>query len=1142
MNRLIRKICRNGIPAVLFLLCLALFPAVSAEQPGAAGVTWTGTEWNGSTAGVYPFRNCDIVSIGREPARTDSVPYASPEAALRGAEEYDREGSPFYMLLSQAEWKFAWYESPAAADRGAGAGFQEPGFDDSAWDTVFVPSVWQTQGYDHPIYTNTTQKFARQFGNEGIGYPRDLPKAPTVYNPVGLYRRSFTLREDWEGSRVYIVFEGVDAAMYLWVNGIPAGYSEDSFTAHEFDITEYVRPGGENVIAVKVLRWCDGSWIEDQDMFDLSGIFRDVYLYAAPQERVRDFSVVTDFDSTFTDSFLQVTAFCRNYLPEDGSVRVRLRLFDAERREIGLAGAESSVRLAPGEEREMLFDIPVQAPRKWSAEDPYLYTLLLEETSSGGTVYESCRVGFRKITYKTTASGWYEDAPDSHDLIRINGEPLTFRGVDRHETHPEYGYALPRSVMEDDIRIMLENNINAVRTSHYPNSPYWYWLCDKYGIYVVDEANIECHSNMTTENERLTQYLSTAIIDREYSMVRRDRNHACVVMWSLGNENKNPEILRTILVAPYPDPEGTVRILHQYACDRPWHYEQARSMTETGIDVVSGMYALPEELAAYGEADGNVPMIECEYEHAMGNSEGNFDEYWAAYDTYRNLQGGFIWDFIDQSVYLEDEAGNRYFGYGGDYGERIHDGNFCANGLLLPDRTPQPELAEVRYFYQLIRFSLADAAEGVLELRNWHLFTDITEKYTFRWEVRTESAILREGVLSLAPGAVPVVDPVSNQPGIFRIRIPYDPSFPGALPGQEVFLNVSAVLKEDTGLLKAGHVAAADQFLLASVPPEPAGESLPAFTMDEGSEGFVFTGENWLIAFDTEGRLVRYEADGSSLVVPGEGLRPNFFRASTDNDTGFNYGSYVMNRYWKSTGPFTPEEISASLSGGTGRLTVSGRYENLNGLRLHVEYTVWGDGALAVDIRIEPRYSDTLLYMPVAGMELTVPGEYEEMSWYGRGPEENYIDRNHGTPVGAYRTTVTENFFPYVKSSETGNRTGVRYITLRNEAGTGLLAAAGAAPMEASALHYTAEEMNRHVHPYELAALPDTILRLNAVQMGVGGDNSWSRIVTHEQYLPRGDIYEYAFILCPLRGGDSAGDTALRLRNRFLCGLENPAQ
>ncbi len=1128
---------KKRIVLLLMGLMLMVLSHGIAEEPETApdsslGVSFIGNEWNGD----IEAGNNAIVSIGREPARVDSVPYDTLEASIQSAEEYQKELSSYYLLLSQTDWRFSYYECPDDFEKSKDVEFWRLDFDDSAWDTIFVPSVWQTQGYDYPIYTNTTQKFARQFGNEKIGYPRDLPKAPTIYNPIGLYRRTFQLPTSWAEQRVLIDFEGVNAAMYLWVNGIKAGYAEDSFTTHEFDITDYVRPGQENVIAVQVYRWCDGSWIEDQDMFDLSGIFRDVYLYATPQVRVRDFAIVTDFDDSFTDSTLNVSAFVRNYTNHAQSMNLTLRLFDSERKEIMLPDNRQERLMQAGEEVEMTFAVSVKSPHKWSAENPYLYTLVLEEETAGGIVYESYRVGFRKITYKTTASGWYEDAPTEHDLIRINGKPITFRGVNRHETHPLLGYALTRDVMEEDIRIMLENNINAVRTSHYPNNPYWYYLCDRYGIYVVDEANIECHSNMTTENERLTAYLSEAIIDREYSMVRRDRNHACVVMWSLGNENKNPEILRTLLVESYPDPEGNMRVLHQYTKDRPWHYEQAGTMYETGIDVRSGMYALPDVLSAHGEEDGAVPMIECEYEHAMGNSEGNFDEYWEAFDRYRNLQGGFIWDFVDQSIALTSEAGELYFGYGGDYGERVHDGNFCANGLLLPDRTVQPEMAEVKYHYQPIKCKDVDVQSGLIEIRNHCLFTDPADQYVFHWELVRDDTVLQEGILDESLLHIPCVDGLTNQPGAVQVQLPFTLREEDVAYGHSYFLNITVTLKESEKLLRQGHVVAMEQFELFPTLPAPEKENLPAAPACTRENGLTtLTGEDFTIVFDEgTGRLSQYEVSGRQLIVPGAGPAGSFYRAATDNDTGFGYGLYVFNKPWKTPGKYVVESYTVTEKADSVVIRVEGTYPDLNGLMENYMYTVYGDGVMAAEVTIIPRYNDALVYVPVAGVQMTVPCDFEILTYYGRGPEENYIDRHKGTRVGLYKTTVTENFFPYVKTSETGNRTDVRWISLTDEAGYGLLAVSIDSSMEASALHYTAEELDRRVHPYKLNTLSDTILRLNAIQIGLGGDNSWSRIVPHEQYLPHDETYQYTIAFAPLQEGQEAMATSVWLQNRMV--------
>ncbi len=1129
--RNVKKLC------VLFLLMLLLPLAATA-----GGVEWTGTEWDGSIEGEYPSRNCDIVSIGREPARVDSIPYEDMEKAIAGAENYQKELSAYYLLLSQTEWKFAYFENPAAFDESGMTQFYQEEYDVSSWDDIFVPSVWQTEGYDTPIYTNTTQKFALNFGNKGIGYPRDLPKAPTVYNPVGLYRHTFEIPAEWAGQRVYLDFEGVNSAFYLWVNGVRVGYAEDSFTNDEFDITDYVRFGEENMLAVKVYRWCDGSWLEDQDYIDLSGIFRDVYVYAAPQVRVRDFSIVTDLDENFVNSQLNVEAALRNYTQADAQASVRVHLFDAQQQEIVLENAVITENVPAGEEKMLQFSIPVEAPRLWSAEDPYLYTLVLEEETAAGTVYEAYRVGFREITYKTTESGWYEGETTDHDLIRINGQPIAFRGVNRHETHPELGYAVTREVMEEDIRIMLENNINAVRTSHYPNDPYWYYLCDKYGVYVMDEANLECHSNMTAENARMTDYLTNSIIDRQYNMVRRDRNHASVVMWSLGNECKNPEILRTILVESYPDPEGTARVLHEYTKDRPWHYEQAQEMYETGIDVRSGMYAKVDVLIEHGESDVAVPMIECEYIHAMGNSCGNMDEYWAAYDTYRNLQGGFIWDYIDQSIYLTAEDGTQYFAYGGDFGERVHDGNFCANGLLLPDRTLQPEMAEVKYQYQQIKFSDVDALNGLIEIKNYHLFTDPADKYELRWSLMRNDTVLQSGILADELMHVPCVDAESNQPGRATVQLPLVLMESDLLPGCEYFLNITVHLKEAAGLLAQGHQVAVEQFVLQpELPAAETADTLSAVNCERVNGETILRGEKFEIVFDeAQGRIVRYDVTDEksavrSLIVPGEGPAGSFFRASTDNDRGFSSGLVVVTRQWKNAGVYTVESyVVTQMDDGSVVIAVEGVYPELGGMEMDTEYTVYGDGMIAADVRIRPVYSKNYIYLPVAGMQLTVPGEYEQMTYFGRGPEENYTDRSAGTKVGRYQTTVSDNFTAYMESSETGNRTGVRWIALTDDTGFGLLAAAGNQPIESSALHYTAEELDRAVHPYELNALKDTILRLNAVQIGVGGDNSWDRYIPHEQYLPDDPEYAYSYLLMPLEKGEDAMEKSVEAKLRFL--------
>ena len=1099
------------------------------------GVFWTGKEWNGSTDGDAPNRNCDIVQIGREAPRTDSVPYDTPEQAIDGAVNYRKENSGRYLLLSQTNWTFRLFDSPSEFDRGGCVNFYQPDFDASDWANIFVPSVWQTQGYDHPIYTNTTQKFARNFGNK-IGYPADLPMAPTTYNPIGLYRRTFTLPESWSGERTFLTFEGVDAAFYLWVNGTQVGYAEDSFTADTFDVTDYIRYGEENTLAVKVYRWCDGSWLEDQDYFDLSGIFRDVYLYATPQTFVRDYSLVTDFDADFADSTFSVTLMLENRGDADGEISVSAQLYDADGQPVAWTVDAAHAILSAGEAQSVTLSGVVKTPRKWSAEDPYLYTLVLAETSGAETVYESCQVGFRKMTYKTNASGWFEGSTGDADLIRINGQPISLRGVNRHETHPEYGYAVTREVMETDIRIMKENNINAVRTSHYPNSPYWYYLCDKYGIYVVDEANLEVHSNMIYENARITEYMSNAIIDREYNMVNRDRNHASVIMWSLGNECKNPEILRTILVQPYVNQMGEKYVLHAYDPTRPWHYEQARDNFATGIDVYSGMYETVEQMIAYAEAGHDTPYIECEYEHAMGNAMGNMDEYQAAFDTYRSLQGGFIWDFIDQAIYQTAEDGTRYFGYGGDFGERVHDDNFCANGLLLPDRTLQPEMAEVRYQYSQLKFDAFDEDYATVRMKNYFLFTDVAEKYEFRWNITADGDIVAEGVLPADAMRVANVDAQTNQPGerIVTLNLPTI----AKEAGKEYFLNLTVALKAQDGLLNAGHVVAYEQFAMQN-DNEPM-SMLPDTAMTVTQDGNVLSisGEQFRTALNLEtAQLTRYEALGAdgmfhALIVPGEGPKGSFYRAATDNDRAFGSGLGHMNAAWKEPGTYVVTNRALYADENPVRVTFDGCYPALENMLVSLEYRFYGDGSIRVQMHLSAPEHQQLIYIPVVGMQMTLPKAYERMTYFGCGPEENYTDRHSGTKVGCYETTVTDNFFPYMEPSETGNRTGVRWIALTDETGEGLLAAADSAPMEASALHYTPEALTQAKHPYQLTATENVILRLNAVQIGLGGDNSWYRIIVHEPYLtPLTRDYDYAYILSPLSAKEDAMEKARTIRN-----------
>ena len=1052
------------------------------------------------TAGAQSNERQDagVNAVNRMPMHGSWFAYESPEAAQTG----DKTLSERFVTLN-GNWKFNWVRD---ADQRP-TDFFRVGYNDKGWNDMPVPGLWELNGYGDPVYLNVGYAWRGWFKN-------DPPHVPVEQNHVGSYRRTVDIPAAWAGRQIVAHFGSVTSNIYLWVNGRYVGYSEDSKLEAEFDLTPYVKPG-RNLIAFQVFRWCDGTYLEDQDFFRLSGVGRDCYLYARDKRQITDIQVDAAPSADYTAGTVAVKAF---FPRQARGCSVELALTDAQGRSV----ASQQLRVTKDEERCTLDAGKVAL---WSAETPVLYGLTATLRAPAGEVIEviPLRIGFRDVKIEG-------------GQLLVNGRPVLIKGANRHEMDPDYGYYVSEGRMLEDIRIMKENNINAVRTSHYPNSPYWYYLCDKYGIYVVDEANLEVHSNMIYENARITEYMSNAIIDREYNMVNRDRNHASVIMWSLGNECKNPEILRTILVQPYVNQMGETHVLHAYDPTRPWHYEQARDNFSTGIDVYSGMYETVEQMIAYAEAGHDTPYIECEYEHAMGNAMGNMDEYQAAFDTYRSLQGGFIWDFIDQSIYQTAEDGTRYFGYGGDFGERVHDDNFCANGLLLPDRTLQPEMAEVRYQYSQLKFDAFDEDHATVRMKNYFLFTDVAEKYEFRWNITADGDVAAEGVLPANAVRVANVDARTNQPGerVVTLNLPTI----AKEAGKEYFLNLTVALKAQDGLLNAGHVVAYEQFAMRN--DNELTSMLPDTAMTVTQDGNVLSisGEQFRTALNLEtAQLTRYEALGAdgtfhALIVPGEGTKGSFYRAATDNDRAFGSGLGHMNAAWKEPGMYVVTNRALYADENPVRVTFDGCYPALENMLVSLEYRFYGDGSIRVQMHLSAPEHQQLIYIPVVGMQMTLPKAYERMTYFGCGPEENYTDRHSGTKVGRYETTVTDNFFPYMEPSETGNRTGVRWIALTDETGEGLLAAADNAPMEASALHYTPEALTQAKHPYQLTATENVILRLNAVQIGLGGDNSWYRIIVHEPYLtPLTRDYDYAYILSPLSAKEDAMEKARTIRN-----------
>lgn len=1013
-----------------------------------------------------------VFQINREPARAVLIPYPDAEAALAG----DVASSPFYQSLN-GTWRFAWSANPEERP----ADFHRPDFDDGGWDTLPVPANWELHGYREPIYLN--------IGYPWTGYERpEPPEVPTAFNPVGSYRRTFTVPADWADRRVLLSFQGVKSAFFVWVNGEQVGYSEDSYTPAEFDVTDHLTDG-ENVLAVEVYRWSDGSWLEDQDMIDLSGIFRDVYLYAVPRVNVDDVQVTTTFDDDYRDADLTVAVRLRNHTSEAaGDHQLTARLYDGAGQEVADVGPLTATA-APDPDATATVELAarVAAPAQWSAEAPNLYTLVLTLTDPSGTVTEAQRVrfGFRQVVCEP---GRFE----------INGRPIVLAGVNRHETDPDHGQAVPEETMVRDILLMKRHNINAVRTSHYPNQTRWLELCDEYGLYVIGEANLETHEVRDTLPASLPEW-TDACVDRMRSMVERDKNHPCVVAWSLGNE------------AGWGD---NFRVMADWARERdpsrPIHYE---GMNEVA-DMESHMYASPRDVEAYGASGNPKPYVLCEYEHAMGNSVGEITEYWRIIDAYPNLHGGFVWDFVDQTIRLpipDDPDGGTYLSYGGDWVPGYPtDNNFCCNGLVSGDRTPHPSLLEVKKVYQRIRFTAADLAAGQVTVANRQLFLGL-DGYELGWEVTRDGEPVQSGQLTppeVAPGEEATV------------TLPYQE--PESLtPGATYWLNLRLTLREDTAWAEAGHVVAEEQLALpwqAPAEQEPPADTLPPLTVAETAEAVTVTGDDvglTLVVDKARGTLTDYRVADRRLLT--EGPVPNFWRAPTDNDRG--RGTHDALRTWRSAGAersvnaVTVEQPSAAEV----VIEVAATLPTSPNASQHTTtFTVRGDGQVRVEHTLQP--GADLPELPLVGALLTLPAEYQTLTWYGRGPHENYWDRRTSAHVGRYRSTVPEQAAaPYVRPQESGNLTGVRWATLTDAPdGAGLRVTAEEEPyLEVSALPYLPTDREDVRHPHELTPREATVLAVNHRQMGVGGINSWGAAPLEEYRLPADTTYRYAYRLAP---------------------------
>lgn len=1006
------------------------------------------------------WQDPNVNAINRAAMHTNYFAYESEQAALKGC----RLASDNYMTLN-GTWKFNWVQN---ADQRP-TDFYKVDFNDKGWDNIQVPGVWELNGYGDPIYVNVGYPWRSQYKN-------NPPYVPTVNNHVGTYRKEIELPADWKGRQIMAHFGSVTSNMYLWVNGKFVGYSEDSKLEAEFDLTKYLRPG-KNIIAFQVFRWCDGTYLEDQDFFRYSGVGRDCYLYTRTANHIEDIRITPDLDAQYKDGTLQID------IQMKGKGTVDLKLLDKEGKEVTTAQVKGSSKQTAS--------MTVSNPAKWTAETPNLYTLVAN-LQENGKIIESIpvKIGFRKIELK-------------NGQILVNGQAVLFKGADRHEMDPDKGYVVSRERMIQDIKRMKELNINAVRTCHYPDNNLWYDLCDEYGIYVVAEANIESHG-MGYGDETLAKnpLFAKAHLERNQRNVQRGYNHPSIIFWSLGNE-----------AGFGPNFEACYKWIKAEDKTRAVQYEQAGTNEYT--DIFCPMYYSYESCENYSKGNIDKPLIQCEYAHAMGNSQGGFKEYWDLVRKYPKYQGGFIWDFVDQSARWYTKDGKEFYGYGGDFNRYdASDNNFQNNGLISPDRVPNPHAHEVGYIYQNIWVKPVDLQKGEISIYNENFFRDLSDFYA-EWQLLANGEVLQSGIINdLKVGPQQTVNQKLNY------------TLDNICPCKEVLLNVAFKLKNTETLLPAGFAVAQQQL---SVREYKAPENLltekkiahdytPAPVVEDNDSYYLIVkGENFHIDFERRsGYLSLYDVNGLSILDEGAQLTPNFWRAPTDNDMGAG----LQKKYlaWKN-----PEIKLTSLEHATenGLVVVTAKYDMPTvSAKLTLTYRINKEGAIEVTQSMTTDKNAKVSNMFRFGMRAALNKNLSNIQYYGRGPIENYSDRNNSTNIGKYAQTVDEQFYSYIRPQETGTKTNIRWWNQTNKGGNGIQLV-GKTPFSASALHYTMESLDdgleKDQRHSELVPQTDCVnFCIDKVQMGLGCVNSWGALPLDKYMVPYQD-YEFTFVIKPIQ-------------------------
>ena len=1103
------------------------------QMSRAAGVSFTHSEWTGKNGAE------DVFAVNRESASVNAVPYQSTEAAVNAVWDYNaRESSEYLQMLTgkDEDWVLTVVQNDEQARQHVDYALSNSNISPAqgnAWKTVQLPKSWTCQGFDFPIYSNIGEPWQAKYDSNV-----PAPQAPTNYNPVGIYQKSFTVDSPMleSGRRTYIEFDGVESAYYVYMNGKEVGYSEDSFSPHRFDVTDYLR-NGENSLVVEVHKFCDGTWFEDQDMIYDGGIFRDVFLVSAPEVQIRDYTVRTDVKPGNNTVHLSVDLELSNGSGNEISDwTVSAQAFDE--RNISCVDETVTVYAGAFGKKSFKIEADVTDPLLWSAEDPNIYALVLTLRDGRGNTREilSSQLGFRTVGFTSATIDWSgKPTNSSWDPITINGKRLLLKGVNRHDTDPFYGKAVPQETMLEDVRLMKQNNVNAIRTSHYSNDSYLYWLCNKYGLYVMGETNMECHALQDGSNNNTKALFYELAMDRTETAYKRLKNNPSIIAWSIGNEMG--------YTGTPNDAGGMFRDMIWYFKDndstRPVHSEGQGS--NMGVDMGSNMYPNSDSIG-YNAGKGKMPYVMCEYDHAMGNSVGALKEYWDVIRSADNMLGGFIWDWVDQSravplpnggwdyysqPYAQknlygDEIKGKYYAYGGDWGDWPNDGSFCENGLISPDRNPQPELSEVKYQYQSFWFSATalDSGNRTVSVYNENNFLRLSD-FDLTWKLLKNGISVQNGTITSADAA-----PLSS--GTFEVPFTLPKNL---LAGDDLILELSVRTRKATDLLPAGTEVAYEQ-----IPVTGSGKTTnfdrsgsSGVTVVDTPDSYVPTGQGFIMQINkTTGLMDSYSYKGETLVE--EGPAPNFWRGNVENDTGWNSRGTYDDKWRGAMSGARCDSIEIKDGDRNSKVIISHlTLPSAGNTKVDITYTVFGNGSVDIQFDVDATRSGLGNFLRV-GSIMKLPAGAENVSWYGNGPAETFNDRKTGGKIGVWSSTVSEMFYPYMKADDCGNLTDVRWISVTNSGKSTSLLVAADGKVEASALHFTPEDLMKADHPYKLSPRSETILSVDYGSMGTGSATCGQ--ATLEKYrLPSSRTYSWKYTLIPVSSGSTGSELSALTAN-----------